>query len=295
MVYAYRGVGKTWFCLMIALALTRKLSIGRWETVNPISCLYVDGEMLNRDMRDRISKLCKSMPEELAKLYILSAEGLKRNGFPAPNLTDNNFRKYIYRYLKSNQNVKVVILDNISSLAPGINENDKKDWDAINQWLLSLRYMGVSVILVHHAGKNGDQRGISSREDNLDVVINLKRPKGYRQDEGAVFEVEFTKARSLSGEGLEKFKITLSENEDGISWTTDSKKSGIKESTQGIREQVISLLGKGMKPKDICERCDCSAGLVSRYKKEGIVKGYLKKDCTFTEKGEREYKNFHVG
>ena len=40
----------------------------------------------------------------------------------------------------------------------------------MQQWLLRLRRRGVSVLVVHHAGKNGDQRGISKREDLLDTA-----------------------------------------------------------------------------------------------------------------------------
>ena len=52
--------------------------------------------------------------------------------------------------------------------------------------------------MIHHQGKTGDQRGTSAKEDILDTVIRLDRPKDYRSEQGARFEVHLTKARGIS-------------------------------------------------------------------------------------------------
>jgi putative DNA primase/helicase len=57
------------------------------------------------------------------------------------------------------------------------------------------------VLLVHHAGVNGRQRGTSRREDALDTVIALRRPADYSPEEGARFQIHVEKARTLAGEG----------------------------------------------------------------------------------------------
>ena len=54
------------------------------------------------------------------------------------------------------------------------------------------------MVLVHHAGKGGDQRGTSGREDMLDTVIRLDRVHGASND-GAKFIVRFTKCRGAYG------------------------------------------------------------------------------------------------
>lgn len=51
----------------------------------------------------------------------------------------------------------------------------------------SHRRAGRSIVLVHHAGKGGAQRGTSKREDVLDTVIALRRPTDYSADQGARF------------------------------------------------------------------------------------------------------------
>jgi len=75
--------------------------------------------------------------------------------------------------------------------------------------MLTLRRRGIAVLLVHHAGKGGDQRGTSKREDLLDVVIRLSRPTDYDPKQGARFEMTFTKARNLHGTDAEGLEVTL--------------------------------------------------------------------------------------
>ena len=46
--------------------------------------------------------------------------------------------------------VKLWVVDNLASLASGLDENKKQDWDPINSWLLELRFAGISTIMLHH-------------------------------------------------------------------------------------------------------------------------------------------------
>ena len=69
------------------------------------------------------------------------------------------------------EDVDLLILDNLSTLASTVSESASDAWVPIQNWLLRLRRQGVAVLLVHHAGTNGRQRGTSRREDALDTVI----------------------------------------------------------------------------------------------------------------------------
>jgi putative DNA primase/helicase len=88
-----------------------------------------------------------------------------------------------------------LILDNLSTLT-GKSENASDGWLPMQQWLLRLRRKGLAVLLVHHAGTNGRQRGTSRREDALDTVIALRRPEDYSSDQGCRFEIHFEKLRN---------------------------------------------------------------------------------------------------
>ena len=88
---------------------------------------------------------------------------------------------------------------------------------------------GISVLLIHHAGTNGRQRGTSRREDALDTVIALRRPEDYSPEQGARFEIHFEKLRNrVDGAGAMPFEARLDTlNSDGqqrIRWSSSDLK-----------------------------------------------------------------------
>ncbi|MGV8057790.1 MAG: AAA family ATPase [Smithellaceae bacterium] len=218
MIYAKRGVGKTWLSLLIGMAATRKLQIGDWKTATPTGCLYIDGEMAAEDLRDRLMDLNMSQSKEEATFKLLCADDIRCGGLEPPNLIKQNWRDAILDYLKRHQEFKLLIIDNLASLTSGLDENLKRDWDYINQWLLKLRAIGVAVIIVHHTGKGGDQRGTSSREDALDFSIMLSRNEGDQTEEGTKFTVEFKKARRIYGKNVKPFTLYLHDVENRFAW-----------------------------------------------------------------------------
>ena len=69
------------------------------------------------------------------------------------------------------EGVRLIVVDNISTLCRTGTENESDSWDVVQMWALKQRSAGRSVLFVHHAGKTGAQRGTSKREDVLDTVI----------------------------------------------------------------------------------------------------------------------------
>ncbi len=108
---------------------------------------------------------------------------------------------------------ELIILDNLSSLGGGIDENDNSQLDAQLAWLVQLRFRGHSVLIIHHAGKSGDQRGASRREDLLDTTIKLVAPTDadVMDRAGATFEVSFTKTRDITPDP-DKLMLSLRTN-----------------------------------------------------------------------------------
>jgi hypothetical protein len=65
--------------------------------------------------------------------------------------------------------VDLLILDNLSTLMTTGSEGATDSWLPMQNWLLRLRRRGIAVLLIHHAGVNGKQRGTNRREDALDL------------------------------------------------------------------------------------------------------------------------------
>jgi putative DNA primase/helicase len=110
-----------------------------------------------------------------ANIKILAGDLIEAGGIG--NLASRDVQAELDQWL---DRVDLLVLDNLSCLAAVIRDNDAESWGPIQEWLLGLRRRGISLLIVHHAGKGGQQRGTSRREDVLDTSISLRRPASRR-------------------------------------------------------------------------------------------------------------------
>jgi putative DNA primase/helicase len=157
--------------------------------------------------------------------------------------------------------VDLVVLDNLSSLTTVVRDNDAESWGPIQEWLLKLRRRGISVLIVHHAGKGGQQRGTSRREDVLDTSISLRRPTDYSSTEGARFEIHLEKTRGFHGDAAKPFEAKLETHDGKATWT-------IRELEDTNRARVEALLEDGMSVREIAEETGIPKSTVHRIKKD---------------------------
>ena len=281
MISGDRGTGKTWFVASILNQITRGEPFGPWNTVNPVPCLYIDGELVASDIQERF-RILDSMAtsKRIAPLLIYNDHYANLQGLPKAHLDLYGWQETL-KDVMAQEGIKVAVFDNISSLTPGIEENSKKEWDPINQWLLSLRYAGVTSILLHHTGKGGTQRGTSGHEDNLDVSILLKKSES---GQGVKFITKFTKARVASVDLplIREFEFTFSQTDGCAMWTFG--KSGKKKAVE-----ILIMLDQGIPQKDIAVALNVDDSFVSKVKTNAIKDGHLK-DGKLTASGKT-----HVG
>ncbi len=259
LISGWRGVGKTWFALSLANANTTGKRFGHWEIINSVPWLYLDGEMAIQDIQERYKQLNPS-GEEKAPLYFYSEAYANHLGLPCASLVNPEWRDNFKSVLLS-KGIKTAVFDNIASLAPGIDENSKKDWDPINQYLLDLRFNGITSVLLHHVNKEGGQRGTSAREDNIDLSIMLKQPSGYLPEAGADFIASFSKARVAYADlnKLQDVRFTLTEMDGDLTWEWRNVKAEIK-------QEVLRMIDQGMDYKDIASELGISKGRISQIK-----------------------------
>lgn len=259
MAYGARGVGKTFFNIALTASLVTGEKLFRWEPPPPTGVLYIDGEMNLGELRERMTALLTSQPK--APLTFLTSHHVYHKLERDLVLTSSEVREEVTSILDDDPGLKVLILDNISCLFSGIDEDSKGHWEPIAAWLVRLRHRGITVMLVHHSGKGGQQRGTSGREDALDTVIQLRQPAGYSQDEGCHFELSFTKCRSAKGEELESLDIRLSEVDRKLSW--DWKTLAVSK-----EEQARSLYDEGVtKTIELAEELGITKGYASKLLK----------------------------
>jgi hypothetical protein len=278
MIYAARGTGKTMLAMALLTAITSGKAFGPWEIMEPVPCLYLDGEMVPQDTAQRLAGFRAG--EQKKDFMVYSGALASQLGIPQANLLDEKWRSSMKDILLS-QGVKVWVVDNIASLAPGIDENSKQDWDPINRFFIDLRFAGITTIFLHHESKDGKQRGTSGREDNLDFSIQLVKPSNYFREDGAKFIVKFQKARLRQADLhlIADTEFALETAEDGVYfWTYASVKKQAK-------KEVLKMLDAGMAAKDIALELELTRGRVSQIKSEAIKEGLLTEAGKLTQTG----------
>ena len=215
MIYSLRGVGKTLLGLSAGYAVASGDSFLGWSAPEPRHVLYIDGEMPAAEMQHRLAAIVAGFKHEAAPEYfrMLSADITDRG---LPDLATLEGQHILDDSLG---NAELVLLDNISTLCRSGKENEAESWQSVQDWMLSHRREGRSILFDHHAGKGGSQRGTSKREDVLDSVIALRHPQDYRPDDGARFEVHFEKHRGFHGLDAEPFEARYEERNGAAIWT----------------------------------------------------------------------------
>jgi len=256
MIHAQTGVGKTHLTLNIAHALATAGEFLGWRADSPVSVLYVDGEMAKDDLQGRLKAINARTGVEPAKGNLrLLARSTQVDGY-MPNLFSEEGQGLFNEHFKP---ADVIIIDNLSSLVSGSNENEAEGWEPIQGWAVKQRTQGKTIIFVHHAGKNGTQRGTSKRTDLMDVVIKLERKDDYIQEEGAHFRVVFEKARSLYGASVAPFEAKLSEHVSGVQvWER------IAGGNDAEALEMLAMEEQGLSQPQIAEKIGVHKSTVSR-------------------------------
>lgn len=254
MVYSPRGIGKTHFNIAVGYAIATGGRFAKWSAPVARKVLYLDGELPGSVMQSRLLMHCPEAEPAPGYLRVFTPD-LLPDGVPMPDLSTIEGQEVIDAMI---EDAEVVIVDNLSAWARSGRENEAESWLPIADWMLRLRRQGVAVILVHHAGKGGQQRGTSKREDLLDAVISLARPKDYDPSQGAVFVAEFTKARHLSGTDAESLELQLGGDERRAVWTWRTAEAS-------TYDRVVALAREGLKPGEICTELEINKSTVSRH------------------------------
>lgn len=254
MIFAARGIGKTHFALSIAFAVATGGTFAKWKAPKPRKVLYLDGELPGGVMQKRLLMHCPDVEPQPGYLRIFTPD-LLPDGRTLPDLSLHDGQHAIDDMI---EDAELVVVDNLSAWARSGRENEGESWQPVADWILRLRRRGIAVILIHHAGKGGQQRGTSKREDLLDAVIGLSRPSDYDPSQGAVFVSEFTKARNLAGADAESLEFKLGGDEERAQWVWRTVESS-------TYDRIVALTKDGLRPGEICAELEINKSTVSRH------------------------------
>lgn len=244
MLYASPGIGKTFTALWMAAAVAGEGYFLKWKSEAAGRVLYVDGEMGLEAMQERLTKTVTGIdfnfsPENLS--FICPDDS---NQGEVPLISDIGSHK---AFLAAMENRDVIFFDNYDSLTSRSGrESDEDVWAKSWKLIKQLRAKGKSIVIIHHAGKGGNQLGTSKKEQPLNWMIELKRPATYTPSLGAQFELKFTKVRGIKGPDVDSLLVNLTEHEKGITWEW----KGLESETQ---ERIQKMKDVGMTDSQIAE------------------------------------------
>ena len=310
-----KGKGKTEFTLGLTNMIARGRKFLHYEIEEAAPIYFVDGEMDPYDLVERNELYCDyfDFPED-PNYFKISNYSLQEDGL-FPDLRDPIFQQQIIDELElqrkqTNKN-PILILDNLRSLS-AYEENDADSWLPIGKFLLQLRGLKFTTIVIDHHGKEAKgPRGTSSKTDwaNLSLLISSEKKKG---DPLMRLKIAFDKARGLKPAEAEDFVATYDfrgqwrseeyvdkKNEDDEQWAKKiyeikqahdkeeqrwerymEKQFRDKKHDQKTHEIIIKnhKASNNLSQKKIAERLGIAVGKVNRLMKpDGPVDQYANK------------------
>lgn len=266
-IYASSGLGKTLFTLNLAYAMAVGGSFLKYHCVKPLKVLYVDGEMSYEQIYDRI----KAIQRQQGDLDFPKNFNSLNNDLLLPRRTlkiDTPQGQFYYKKKLIDEKFDVVVFDNLSMLS-SIDTNKTNEWIGIQDFLLDLRANGITVLMVHHSGKDkSGYRGTSMLMDCADVAISLQPIENtiIEDDSSGAkkFNLVYTKNRNFYGEHALPYEVQFL---NGV-WSHQSMR-------KTIMDEIRELLLLGMSQRDISTELKFSLGktnkLIQKGRKEGLL------------------------
>jgi hypothetical protein len=269
LLHSKAGVGKTWLLLALGLATSRGMNVLELEVREARPVLYVDGEMVVADMQRRLAALVKPIDEVIDHVwqpFHLITPDLQEGGVPKIDTADGQAE--ILRLVEELKPA-LVILDNLSCLTNPEDDNSASSWSMVQELLLALRRRGIAVLVGHHSGKSGEQRGTSRRADILDIVLKLTPVSEAEADGRTRLTVEFEKGRGLTADEKQPFVACLEEHPaGGLAWSRGA-------AAVPVVDRVRQMLADGMSPGEIAAEARVNRSYCYRIQKEMLASGEL--------------------
>ena len=257
LLHAKAGAGKTYFAMAAAYAVATGGSFLGWEAPEPAGVLYCDAELPLKVLQERLKQLATVNENHCPDNFHLLSSDFQELGIPSIDSSEGF--SFIEEAIQPG--VRLLVLDNLSTLLRNGVENEAQSWQPTQDWLLRLRRKGITTMAVHHSGKSGDQRGTSKRLDVANTVLNLNLQDSGDENE-TVITLNFSKHRGFFGAEAASRRITL---QDGVwSWTLEALDT---------RSRVKQMLKEGLSQSEISRELGISRQAVSEHAKKIKAEG----------------------
>ena len=209
MIAGPRGGGKTWAGIFVSYAVAAGKDLFPWGVGAGSVVVYMDGEMRANSLQERLRLIHELNREEASRrlaeknLLIINRDYL---GSTIGSIDTEEGQTCIDALIPLE--TELLVIDNLSSWTSGGRE-DSQSWATIKNWLIAKRVKGVAVLIIHHSGKNGQQRGTSAHEDLLDFSILLNPLPSDPDRNDTKFSIQHTKLRDHLPELRKPFEFSI--------------------------------------------------------------------------------------
>ena len=209
MIAGPRGGGKTWLGIFACYSVAGRKDLFPWGLGAGGVAVYMDGEMRACSLQERLKLIHELNSDEESRrlaernLLIINRDYL---GSTIGSIDTEEGQTCIDALIPPE--TELLVIDNLSSWTSGGRE-DSQSWATIKNWLIAKRVKGVAVLLIHHTGKNGQQRGTSAHEDLLDFSILLNPLPGDPERNDTKFSIQHTKLRDHLPELRRLFEFSI--------------------------------------------------------------------------------------
>jgi len=202
LLFGPTGIGKSYFAYDLGIHIACGVPFWGFNIPRPRRVFYIDGEMGNEELGDRIHLF--DLDDRFREALGDENRNFKTTSFDSyddmPNLSDPT-QNIIYDQQMAV--TEVVIVDNLMSCSNDIGSGDSEyaQWNRISTWIKKQRRANRTVIIVHHAGKSGDQFGTSKKMNQCHVALELRDAswnEEFQAESTLPIELRFRKARRLS-------------------------------------------------------------------------------------------------
>lgn len=171
-LYAGAKTGKSYLVLAACAAIATGKAFLDMPAGEPRHVLYVDYEMTLEDVRDRLEEFGYTAADDLSHLHYALLPSL-------PPLDTDEGGETLLDAARATES-EFVVIDTTSRSVAG-EENDADTFRTFYRCTgLALKQAGIGWLRLDHAGKDQakGQRGSSSKNDDVDIVLRLERTEG---------------------------------------------------------------------------------------------------------------------
>jgi hypothetical protein len=170
-LYASAKTGKSWLTLNVVAALASGKPILGQPAQPPVHCLYLDYEMIEADLYERLEQFGYTEDDDLSHLHYALIPNL-------PPLNTTEGASAIMKLVELTK-AEVVVIDTTGRAIDGEENSADSYREFARTTGLALKRANVACVRTDHAGKDGGkkqgQRGSSAKNDDVDIVYRLDK------------------------------------------------------------------------------------------------------------------------